>query len=100
MSMRHSYILSFMMLIASSGIATKTSAQSHDTEHLLKYGDMNSWVVRHIHESAVIGGQTKTLYEIGPNSTIEGNKAYTNKGGSPWGTSNVMAKVMGVVKTN
>ena len=100
MSMRHSYILSFMMLIASSGIATKISAQSHDTEHLLKYGDMNSWVVRHIHESAVIGGQTKTLYEIGPNSTIEGNKAYTNKGGSPWGTSNVMAKVMGVVKTN
>ena len=66
----------------------------------IKYGNMDQWVVRHIKESGIIGGKTKTLYEIGPNRTIDGNKAYTNLGGSPWGTSNVMAKVMGVVKTN
>lgn len=66
----------------------------------LSYGNMDSWTIRKVHESAIIGGNTKTLYEIGPNRTVEGNKAYTNGGGSPWGTSNVMAKVMGVVKTN
>ena len=33
-------------------------------------------------------------------SVINGNHPYHNLGGSPWGTSNVMAKVAGVVKTN
>ena len=66
----------------------------------LSYGNMDSWTIRKVHESAIIGGNTKTLYEIGPNRTVEGNKPYTNGGGSPWGTSNVMAKVMGVEKTN
>lgn len=66
----------------------------------IKYGNMDHWVVRHIKESGVIGGNTKTLYEIGPSRTINGNTAYSNLGGSPWGTSNVMAKVMGVTKTN
>ena len=64
----------------------------------IKYGDFNSWVIRNIKESSVLGGNTKTLYESGPNQTIEGAKAYTNLGGSPWATSNVYAKVMGVVK--
>ena len=54
----------------------------------------------HRHESAIIGGQTKYVYELGPSDTIIGNIPYTNRGGSPWGTSNVMAKVAGVVKTN
>ncbi|MGM9699190.1 MAG: PCMD domain-containing protein [Prevotella sp.] len=66
----------------------------------LKYGNMDSWVTRTIHESAVIGGDDKTLYEIGPNKHIDGNTPYRNQGGSPWGTSNVMAKVSGIVKTN
>ena len=65
-----------------------------------KYGNFDPWVVRHVHESSVIGGNTKTLYEIGPHHEITGEKPYVNLGGSPWGTSNVMAKVMGVVKTN
>lgn len=67
---------------------------------LFKYGDFNQWVTRNVKESGVIGGDTKTLYEIGPTQTITGNTPYTNKGGSPWGTSNVMAKVSGITKTN
>lgn len=66
----------------------------------IPYGNMDHWTLRNIHESAIIGGKTKTLYEIGPSRTIKGNHPYVNSGGSPWGTSNVMAKVMGVVKTN
>ncbi len=66
----------------------------------LKFGDMDHWVTRKIHESGIIGGNTKLLYEVAPTQTIDGNKPYTNLGGSPWGNSNVMAKVMGIVKTN
>lgn len=66
----------------------------------IKYGDMDQWVTRRIHESSIIGGETKLLYEIGPTQEIDGNEPYKNKGGSPWGTSNVMAKVVGIVKTN
>lgn len=65
----------------------------------LKFGDFDQWVTRHIKESAVIGGKTKTIYEIGPTRTIDGAKAY-HPGSSPWATSNVYAKVMGVVKTS
>ena len=64
------------------------------------YGDMDNWIVREIHESGIIGGNTKWLYELGPSDTIVGNTAIRNMGGSPWATSNVMAKVAGVVKTN
>ena len=64
------------------------------------YGDMDNWIVREIHESGIIGGNTKWLYELGPSDTIVGNTAFRHMGGSPWATSNVMAKVAGVVKTN
>ena len=65
---------------------------------------MEIWIIgdrsRAYDESGIIGGNTKHLYELGPTDTIIGNTAYTNRGGSPWANSNVMAKVAGVVKTN
>ena len=88
------------IILALVACVISTSASTEGKEEYLPYGNMNSWTIRHIKESGVIGGDTKTLYEVGPNRTITGNKPYVNGGGSPWGTSNVMAKVMGVVKTN
>ena len=88
-------ILFSAMILASMAI-TSTA----ETVEPIKFGNFDNWVTRNIKESAVIGGNTKTIYEIGPTQTINGAKAYTNLGGSPWGTSNVMAKVMGVVKTS
>lgn len=64
----------------------------------IKYGNMNSWYTREISESALIGGKKKTLYEIAPPGKSSGNNAYRNLGGSPWATSNVYAKVSGIVK--
>lgn len=81
-------------------LATLYQADAQEKTVMLKYGDMNSWVTRTIHESAIIGGNDKTLYEVGPNKHLDGNHAYRNLGGSPWGTSNVMAKVSGITKTN
>ena len=88
------------ILLALATCLATADAMATDKEEYLPYGNMNSWTIRKIKESGVIGGDTKTLYEVGPNRTITGNTPYTNGGGSPWGTSNVMAKVMGVVKTN
>lgn len=69
-------------------------------DELVKYGDFEQWITRTVKESALVGGAKRTLYEIGPTQTWPQNKAYTNQGGSPWGTSNVYAKVCGVVKSN
>ncbi|MBO4956163.1 MAG: PCMD domain-containing protein [Muribaculaceae bacterium] len=76
-----------------------SAARAQKIEYL-KYGDFNNWVTRIIKESGIIGGHEKKVYEIGPSTTITGNKAYINMGGSPWGTSNVYAKVMLVVKAS
>lgn len=85
-------------IIITLACAAISLASKAETFELLKYGDFNSWVTRNIKESAVLGGSEKTLYEIGPETTINGNKAYSPLGGSPWATSNVYAKVVGVVK--
>lgn len=61
---------------------------------------MNTWVTRDIKESKIIGGEMKKCYEIGPDLTITGSEPYKQQGGSPWGTSNVMAKVMGITKVS
>lgn len=64
----------------------------------IKYGDFNQWVTRKMQDSKVLGGKQKNVYEIGPTQTIAGTQAYSPKGGSPWATSNVYARVSGVNK--
>lgn len=66
-------------------------------EVMLKYGNMDSWLVREVEESFLIGGETKILHEIGPSQKIKGDVPYRKNAKSPWATSNVMAKV-GVTK--
>ena len=77
-------------------LCTSLSAE----EELLKYADFEHWITRTIRESVLVGGNTHTLYEVGPDGTFDGARAFTNQGGSPWANSNVYAKVAGVVKTN
>ncbi len=91
-----------MKFLISFSLAVLSFVALHAQEKVvpIKYGDMEQWVTRRIHESGIIGGNTKLLYELGPTQEIDGNVAYVNQGGSPWANSNVMAKVMGIVKTN
>ncbi|GAE85804.1 hypothetical protein JCM10512_4266 [Bacteroides reticulotermitis JCM 10512] len=90
-------------LLFVAGIMTFSSSAVLMAQHkveLLPFGDMDQWVDRQIKESGIIGGNTKNVYAIGPTAVIKGDKEYKNMGGSPWATSNVMAKVAGVTKTN
>lgn len=82
---------------AAAVIAFPASAQKTEA---ISYGDFDEWVTRNIKESRIIGGKTRQVYEIGPTQTIDGDKPYVNLGGSPWATSNVMAKVCGITKTS
>ncbi len=72
---------------------------SQKTE-LLPFGDMDRWVTRNIQESRIIGGDMKQCYAVGPTRTIEGDEPYSDTQGSPWATSNVMAKVVGITKVS
>ena len=86
--------LSLLWLAVAAITATAQNVQ------MISYGNFDRWVTRKIKESRVLGGNQKYVFEIGPTQTIEGAKPYRNMGGSPWGTSNVLAKVAGVVKTS
>lgn len=69
-------------------------------EEPIPFGNMDQWVDRQIKESRIIGGDLKHVYAIGPDTVITGSEAYRNLGGSPWASSNVMARVAGITKTN
>ncbi|MBO4994575.1 MAG: PCMD domain-containing protein [Muribaculaceae bacterium] len=81
------------VLLSASSISVKGAEP-------IKYGDFNQWVTRYITESVVIGGKQRKVYAVGPENVIYENKPYNNMGGSPWGTSNVYAKVAGVTKAS
>ena len=89
----------FVLALAFAALFPHTEAAALTLEKI-RYGDMSQWVTRHIKESAVIGGKQKTIYAIGPTATLNGNNAYKPQGGSPWASSNVYAKVSGVVKAS
>lgn len=87
-----------VLAVALMTLFTCTEASALTLEKI-KFGDFSNWVTRNITESKVIGGKKKTIYAIGPTRTINGNTAYSN-GSSPWGSSNVYAKVSGVTKAS
>ena len=75
------------------------SLYSQERIEYLPYGKMDSWTVRYIKESILLGGKTRALYVIAKTDTLRQNKPYPyGRNGSPWGTSNAYAKVCGVEK--
>lgn len=70
------------------------------SSEMLPYGNFDQWIEREIDESAVLGGNTRYVYAVAPEKKIKGATAYTNQGGSPWSSSNVLAIVAGIVKTS
>lgn len=110
--MKKKTLLTVMAILANGLLAMHARTQSpeinqSDVEKELNekieffnFGRFDTWLTRNIKESGIIGGKTKTLYEIAPNATWNNNNPYHGLGGSPWATSNVLAKVSGITKTN
>lgn len=88
-----------LLSLAVMALVTATGAQALRLEKI-NYADFSQWVSRDIEESKVLGGDTKRVYAIGPTKHIKGNVAYRPEGGTPWATSNVYAKVSGIVKAS
>lgn len=88
-----------VLAVASALIGCSLQASADRVERI-KYADFSNWYARDITESKLIGGNHKTVYEIAPAGKTAGNKPYRNLGGSPWATSNVYAKVAGIVKAS
>ena len=72
------------------------------TAQEIKYSNFESWVTRDVKESPIIGGKTKTIWCIGPKRhfTAEELAPYNYAKNTPWTTSNVYAKVAGIVKAS
>ena len=92
--------LPFLILLQAIFALNVSSAygQAAGVAELIPFGDFERWLVREIKESVVIGGNAREVHAVAPVDTIKGNVAYTGNPASPWGTSNVMAKVSGVTK--
>ena len=91
------YLLSLLFVFLACG---RLAAQDDEVVEEIPFGNMDQWIDRQIQESGIIGGETKHVYAIGPTQTLNSNEAYRNMGGSPWASSNVMARVAGITKTN
>lgn len=63
----------------------------------IPFGDMEIWQQRVVKESRIIGGKSKTLFELSKGDVITKNIPFENKS-SDWCTSSVMARVSGIYK--
>lgn len=88
----------FTTLLIATGMGAATVPASGQKTVNLAFGNFDQWAVREIKESGVIGGNVRYLYEVAPNDTIKGDAPYRRNPKSPWGTSNVLAKVSGITK--
>lgn len=77
-------------------------AQQSVVDAINEYGTFDSWSMRQVKESGLIGGATKTLYEFYGNqeTVFTGKTPFKAPEGYLWRTNNVLAIVAGVVKTN
>ena len=100
--MRLTRIFGLSLLVASVFCAD-LKAQSDVVNLINEYGKFDTWCRREIKESALIGGQTKYLYEFYGNPDEihkTGKEPCVAPEGYLWRTNNVLAVVAGVVKTN
>lgn len=78
------FIAGVVLAIRLSVSAAVISANGAERVELMPNGDFEHWTEKEIKESLLIGGKTKTLYQIG----------------SPWGSSNAHARAFGVDKVS
>lgn len=92
----------FLTIAAIQIIPARVYAQQEIVNQLNNMGTLDSWSVRGIEESEILGGQVRYLYEFfgHPSDTTFSRAPLSRPSYYHWRTNNVMANVMGVVKTN
>ena len=99
--MRRTIIFFLTAIVSFSLSPSDLPAQESITEAIASYGTFDSWSVREVKESAIIGGKTARLYEFYGNQEVtETREPYVAPEGYLWRTNNVLAVVAGVTKTS
>jgi hypothetical protein len=84
------FILIFILIISPGKVISQD--RYNDYYGQLNYSNLDSWYIHLVKESFFIGGENRKLFEIGKE-----NDAYTGlttSTESPWGTTNVHAKIL------
>ena len=94
--------LIFLLQIGMMCMCSNIIAQEDVVRLINEYGKFDSWSVREVKESGIIGGHTKYLYEFfgSQDTLLTGKQPYKSPEDYLWRTNNVLAIVAGVVKTN
>lgn len=98
--MKFSNIYIFISLIISLLPCDRVYAQDVSDESIKEQGKFENWIVRQIEESGIIGGQTKYVYNFNTGDTIKGNIPYKAPEGNVFIPTNVMANIIGIIKTS
>ena len=82
-------------------LAAALCIQAQERIEPIPFGDFETWTVRYIKESGILGGKVKTQYFPAPTDTIWTNTPYKyGQFGNWWSTSNAYAKVAGIEKAS
>lgn len=92
------HIIIFILLFLSACLPLR--GQSTLTQEINEQGKFENWIVREIKESGLIGGETKYIYNINTGDTIKGNIPYKAPEGTVFIPTNIMANIIGIVKTS
>lgn len=87
-----------LLVLMTFSFCSLIAQKNADRFELLPYGDMDRWMVRHVKESGLIGGNHRYFHEIVKGDTLH-NEPYKNID-SPWALSSVLAKVSGITKAS
>lgn len=90
------YLSVFLLII----IGTIPMMGQVDNSLIRKCGSMEYWRVQVIEESGIIGGNDKVIYRLSQGDTIVGNEVYKPGDEDIFTTSNIMAKIHGIVKAS
>lgn len=98
------------MYMSAQDIETTTSVEIEEAVvagtpmervELIPYGDMERWTTRIIKEAAILGGDTKEVYHLGPQQTLTKVSPWVwESSDSPWGSSSVWACPAGIDKVS
>jgi len=84
--------LVLILLILFPGQEVYSQNKFTDTSGQLNYSNLDNWYFRVIKESFLIGGESSKLFQIGTDKSIKSGSSDSPE--SPWGTTNVHAKIL------
>lgn len=97
MSSNIRYILLFSYILF---ISVSSYAQDEVAARIEEAGKFEDWKVLQIKESGIIGGHTKYIYKMEAGDTVVSNEPYKAPEGTIFAASNVMANIIGIIKTS